>query len=270
VKSILSGLFRLFFRYSFFRKRFFGIHTRVFNSGRLFKGVYKTISLKNGIRFELDIGDWIQENLFFLGEYEPEELGFVAEQLKTGDVFIDVGANIGLYTLHAAGRVGDSGIVIAFEPVEKTFRLLENNVSLNNFSNIRVENLALSDKEKPIEIFTENTGTNSGMASSYLEFYSDSIRVDAVSLDGYLDRNPPERVDFIKMDIEGGEYPALLGMKKTLQRFSPMLLVEIDEKVLETTPYYKNDILSFLDDLGYEQHSYREREGKNYVFRRKR
>ncbi len=267
MRSILADIFRFLFRFSFFRKRFFGIHQKVFKPLDLFRGVNKRVRLKNGIYFELLIGDWVQENIFFLGEYEGAELQFVEKSLREGDVFIDIGANIGLYTLHASSWVGTGGKVIAFEPLPQNYQSLNNNISINNGENIVSENLAVADSKGEIEIFYNDMDANSGMASAYLTEYSGSEKIDAVSLDQYLLQHPVEKIDFIKMDIEGGEYKALLGMKSTLVDYSPILLIELNEEVLSKTSHSNVDILNFLIGLGYHKQAIGHLgEGKNFAF----
>ncbi len=270
MKSFLADIFRFIFRFSFFRNRFFGIHKQIFAPNNLFRGINKRIQLKNGIILDLNIGDWVQENLFFLGEYEDAELKFTEKSLNPGDVFLDIGANIGLYSLYAFKSVGNSGRVISFEPLKVNFNTLSHNVSINNARNIVLENIGISDREGEIEILYDEHEANLGMASSYLSDYSHSQKIATISIDQYMDRNPVEKVDFIKIDIEGGEYQALLGMKNTLIKHSPILLIEINEEVLSRTPHNEKDILMFLKDLGYEKQAIDDNPvRKNFAFIRR-
>lgn len=267
MRSLLADIFRILFRIAFFRKRFFGIHKKIFKPLNLFRGIKKRIRLKNGIFFDLLIGDWVQENIFFLGEYEAAELRYVEKSIKAGDVFIDIGANIGLYTLHASAWVGSGGKVIAFEPLPQNFNSLKNNVSLNKGENITLENLAVGEKNGKIEIYYNDIEANSGMASAYLSEYSGSDKMDVVSLDKYFHQHPVKKIDFIKIDIEGGEYKALLGMKSTLSNYSPTLLIELNEEVLSKTPHRDQDIIDLLNGLGYHKHPVgHSGEGKNFAF----
>lgn len=254
MRSKLADIFRLLFKISFFRNRFFGIHKRIFAANNLFRGINKRIQLKNGITLDLKIDDWVQENLFFLGEYEQAELRFAEKSLKPGDVFMDIGANIGLYTLCAFKAVGDSGRVISFEPLEENFKSLSKHVSINHGRNIVLEQMAISDRKEEIEIFYDDRELNLGMASSYLTSHTHSEKVAAISIDQYIDLNPMAKVDFIKIDIEGGEYKALLGMQNTLIRHSPILLIEINPEVLSGTEHDEQDMLRYLQDLGYQEH----------------
>jgi len=251
VRSFLADLFRLLFKISFFRKRYYGIHKRIFNPLHLFRGVVKRIHLNNTIWFDLHIDDWIQENLFFINEYEAGEMKLMKRFLKPGDVFIDIGANIGLHTLFASAIVSNRGMVFSFEPFSENYNLLQHNISLNNASNVVAERIAVSDLKQQIDIRYDTSHANSGMASAYLPGFSQYETVDSISLDEYLFYHQIERVNFIKIDIEGGEYPALSGMRETLKKFNPIILLEINKEILSFTPYAEKDIIDFLKSMGY-------------------
>jgi hypothetical protein len=113
LRELLAFSFRTLFRIKFIRPTYFGFYKRLFKPFRLFRGVRKKINYRQGIQLELDIDDWIQQNLYFLSEYEEKEIRFLEHYLKEGDVFIDLGANIGLYSLVASRLVGRKGKVYA-------------------------------------------------------------------------------------------------------------------------------------------------------------
>ena len=238
----------------------------------MFRGVKKRFYFKNAIWFDLDIEDWIQENLFFLGEYEAPELNLLQRFLKKGDVFIDIGANIGLYTLYASKIVGKDGNVFSFEPFTESFNLLKHNVSLNHHTNIVLEKLAISKTQEEVIIHYNVKEANKGMASSYIKDFTYSETVNATSLDLYLKNHSVNKVDFIKIDIEGGEYPALLGMQETLKKFGPGIFIEIKEDILSQTPYSKKSILDFFYKNGYiiynwgSEHEAITQTGDNFLF----
>lgn len=265
MRRFLAGMFWLLFKIPFFKKRFYWFHKRIFHRYRLFRGVWADMRLRGGIRMQIDLDDWIPQHLFFLGGYEQEELKLMDSILSNGSVFIDVGANIGLFSLHAARKAGEKGRVVSFEPLSKNFDALKRNISLNAFKNIIPEKLAISNMTEPIQISYDDKEGNSGMASSYLKDYTGSETVYSVTLDSYLKNHGVERVDFIKLDIEGGEYPALEGMEETIKRYRPAILIEINEEILSATPYSKKDILDFLTAQGYQQSEWSGAEG-NYLF----
>ena len=254
MRILLAKIFRLLFKVPFFQKRFFGIHKRIFSPLNLFKGVVQVIKFKKEIYLELHVDDWIQENIYFLGKYEEAELLFIQSSLQKGDVFIDIGTNIGLHSLFSSKLVGEKGIVVSFEPFSKNFTAFKKNILLNKSLNIIPENIAISNTEKSIEIFYNSEESNLGMASSYLTEHSDSETIKAVSLDSYLRDNPLQKINFIKIDIEGGEYNALLGMKNTLTTFYPTLLIEMLENNEVNQPNNNENITNYLEKIGYKKY----------------
>ncbi|HEY4800585.1 MAG TPA: FkbM family methyltransferase [Bacteroidia bacterium] len=220
----------------------------------MFKGVKKNFVFKNQIQFKLHLDDWIQQNLFFLDGYEDLELQFLEASLKEGSVFVDIGANIGLFSLVASQKIGKNGRVISFEPFKKNFDALKKNISLNNSENIKTEKLAVAQTKSQMPIFYDPKESNQGMASLYSAKNPYYEQIETISLDEYFKDHSVGEVDFIKLDIEGGEYPALLGMKETLLKYGPKLLIEIDDEILSNTPFTSQQILSYLSELGYNKY----------------
>ncbi len=253
MRSILAILFRFLFKISFLKPHFFGIHKRFFLPFNLFKGVVRTIKFKNDILLKLEISDWVQENLYFLDAYEDSELLFMKSILKDGSIFIDIGANIGLYSLIASKLVKENGNIYAFEPYPKNRKVFNENITLNNFKNITVESFAITDKESEITLFYNNENANLGMVSAYITDSDNALKVKTISLDSYVKKQQITKIDFIKLDIEGGEYTALLGMQNVLANFSPILMIEI----LDYVPFAKNTnqdkIVSFLAKFEYQK-----------------
>lgn len=255
MRIILAKIFRVLFKVPFFRKRYFGFHKRIFIPFKLFKGVTQQVKVKGGIYLSLQIDDWIQESIYFLGTYEKAELQLIKEIVKQGDVFIDLGANIGMHTLNASKLVGKNGRVICFEPFSKNFESLKKNMAINNSTNITSENLAVGETDSFIDLFYDDKEMNLGMvSSSRLTEYSHNEKVKVVSLDSYLRDSSIKKVDFIKIDIEGNEYAALLGMKETLTKFHPQLLIEILEEDESNSSKNESKIMEYLESLGYEKY----------------
>jgi FkbM family methyltransferase len=148
--------------------------------------------------------------------YEPFETSLVEQLVKEGDTVLDVGANIGYYTLILARLVGPSGKVIAFEPDPENFALLRKNIEINGYKNVVLVNAALSDQRGTLKLYfcEANRGDHRTYAS---EESRPSIEIEAMRFDGYTGGIPPQ-VDFIKMDIQGAEGKALQGMRELLKR----------------------------------------------------
>jgi FkbM family methyltransferase len=250
----IAIVFRTFFKISYFRQTFYGFHQHLFAPFNLFKGIRKRIIYRDSILLDLDIADWIQQNLYFLNEYEEKEIKFLEQYLKNGDVFIDIGANIGLFTLVASKIVGADGLVYAFEPMQNSFDSLSAHLQLNNSKNVIAEKLAVSNGKDFIELYIDANDKNSGMASSYINNYTLKECVLSTSIDDYLSQKGDVTITLIKIDIEGGEYLALKGMEQTLKKYKPALLIEINPEIIERTPFTQNDIAAFLNKLGYRKY----------------
>lgn len=208
------------------------------------------------MKMKLDLDEWIQQHIYFLGHFDPYGILFLKKNLKEGDVFIDAGANVGSYTLIAAKQTGKTGRVFAFEPAGEIYNRLCENVSLNKYDNIQTEKKALYDKNTTLDLFLANK-MNLGMSSIYHHDTESGIteRVEAIKLDDYIDDQNINRIDLIKIDIEGSEMHALKGMQKTLDKFKPEILIELKEETHTQSDLSVVDMIDFLTGSGYTQYS---------------
>jgi FkbM family methyltransferase len=250
---LAAFFFRCVFKIKPFKYCYFGFYKRLFKPLNLFNGIQKKVRCKQGIKLLLDLDDWIPQNVYFLEEYEEKEMRFIERILSDGDCFVDIGANIGLFSLAAAREVGSNGRVIAFEPFKKNFDRLAYHIGINSQHNIKAEKLAISNKVGQLSLYLDPAEQNNGMVTAYpVAHLAAEETVPATLLDSYLEGiRPINNLRLIKIDIEGGEFPALLGMKNTLLKYRPTLLVEIDDENYKTGPYSKNDLLLYLSELGY-------------------
>lgn len=164
------------------------------------------------IRFFLDPNDQVITPSMWAGKtWEPVETRWFVDSLRAGNTVIDVGANIGYYTVIAGKIVGEEGRVYAFEPDPTSFELLERNVRLNGLDNVVLENKAVSNENGELELFIapENKGDHriyqpEGEARQ-------PIAIEAVSLDSYFAERDTG-VDFVKVDTQGAEVAIIQGM----------------------------------------------------------
>jgi len=164
-------------------------------------------------------------------QYEPHLTRRLRALLGPGAVFVDIGANIGFFTLLAAARVGPKGRVHAFEARADNLALLRRSVEDNGFTNVEVHQCAVSDRAGSLAFFASGTWYSNGRIVGDDEPGSERLpRVPAVTLDEALAEAP--RVDVVKMDIEGAEARALAGMRRLLQRHRPVLLTEFSPDLL--------------------------------------
>jgi FkbM family methyltransferase len=155
--------------------------------------------------------------------YEPLETALFKRELKPGQVVLDIGANIGYYTLLAARLVGPKGKVYAFEPDPVNFQLLRKNVEANGYGNVILVNKAVSNKTKATRLYLNET--NKGDHRLYDSGDGRrSIAVEVVALDRFF-KQLDKKVHFIKMDIQGAEAAALEGMKGLIRANRALKLV---------------------------------------------
>jgi FkbM family methyltransferase len=229
----------------------------------LFSSIKEIKLFKKKIFFELNLDDWIQCQIYFLNKYEDYEINVVSEVLKEGDIFVDVGANFGLYSLWSSKIVGDNGKVFSFEPFETNLSSLKRNIELNSLSNIIVIDKAVTNKNSDIQLFFNERDQNLGMVSSFNFDNGISTNVKTISLDNFFSENKISSLKFIKIDIEGGEYLALLGMIETLKKYRPIVQIEIDDSILDFTPYNKDDIFCYFKNIKYEVFNPELKQNKN-------
>jgi len=177
-----------------------------------------------GHKMYLDSKDTLQ--LSFSGVHERFTTQFVMQEIKKGDVVLDIGANIGYYTLIFAKLVGDNGKVFAFEPEPNNFALLKKNVEINGYHNVVLIEKAVSNKNGKTRLYLakENLGDHRIYESEVI-IGRNSIEIDTVRLDDYF-KDYEEKIDFIKMDIQGAEPAAFEGMIRLLEKKHPKLLTE--------------------------------------------
>ena len=169
------------------------------------------IIINNQIMY-LDEKDSLQLN--FNGNFEPVETEIVKKEIKENDIILDIGANIGYYSLIFAQLTGKSGKVYSFEPDPTNFEILKKNILVNKHENVILENKAVSNKEGNLKLYlsTENNGMHRIYPSKWCK---ESIDINSIKIDNYFNKN--QKIDFIKLDIEGAEYDALLGMESIIQ-----------------------------------------------------
>jgi len=136
-------------------------------------------------------------------------------KILEGDVIVDAGAGIGNESVYFSRLAKDSGLVLAFEPHPSTFRCLKKTISLNGIKNIIPIDTALSSKDEELAISNEENHLANSVRSIN-EDNSSSTNIQAQTLDSILSKNKIDRVNFLKMNIEGMEYEALLGSKNLL------------------------------------------------------
>lgn len=182
--------------------------------------------------------------LWKLSLLEKNEIIFVKKIVKKNMNVIDIGSNIGLYTLLFSLLVGDKGKVYSFEPEPNNFRLLNKSLNINQIKNVILSNIAISDQKgsSNFNVSSINSGDNRLNSKS---FYHYDITVNKDKLDNVLLNSP--KIDFIKIDIQGGEFDAFQGMKNIIKLNKKLIiLAEFDIKIIK---HGNISLFKFIDFL---------------------
>ena len=196
-----------------------GFYYRIFCAMVRNRTVHASIE---GINYKLDLGEVIDVGIY-LNRYEPDVTAATERLCRPGFTVLDIGANIGSHTLRLARIAGESGKVYAFEPTDYAYQKLIHNISLNPFKNIIPIQIALSDKnllQQHIH-FRSSWPTKGGTPVQ-----KESV-VDFIKLDDWCKSEKLERVDLIKLDVDGNEYSVIMGAESLLNRQHPLIIMEV-------------------------------------------
>ena len=215
--------------------------------------------LQPGLKMRL-YGDSELCHLIYCRHFEANEREFLNRFLRPGDVFVDVGANIGLFTLIAAERTGLQGKVLAFEPTAKTFGRLVENVRLNKFTNVECLKLALSDSRGnlPLNQCSEGYDAWNSLAKPVSKGSLQPELVEAVDWDQFAqERDLIGSVTMMKIDVEGWENRVLAGGKQFFSRSdAPVLQVEFTDEAAEAAGASCRALYDCLQSYGYKMFLY--------------
>ncbi len=216
------------------------------------------VTVRSGARFRLDLDDPLQEQLFVYGEYSRHEIERLVRNLRPGDVFVDVGANIGLFSVEIGRHLGSGGRVVAIEPAPDSARIASENVAINELQDVvEVHEFALGEREDHLTLFAPaddplDVGRRSLLASDGSAVGTVAVRsLDGLVASGGLDLSD---VNAIKIDVEGYEMAALRGMEATIQGCRPrIVLVETVGANLERAGNEASEIDELMTSYGYRK-----------------
>lgn len=191
---------------------------------------------------------------FLLRDWCEPELRRLDSLLRPGAVFLDVGANIGLYTLRAATLVGDSGRVVAVEPSREALAALRVNLTLNPAlaPRVTVVEAALSDVDGAGRLYHVAAGHDPQSFSLLADGTAqESEPVTVETLDGLVERLGLARLDLVKLDVEGAEPLVLAGAARTLEQLRPSFIIEMNSAILSRAEVVGDAAWRRLDEAGY-------------------
>ena len=186
--------------------------------------------------------------------FEQDELDFLTRTLSKGDTFLDIGANIGLFSILASELVGKTGKVISFEPTPTTYKRLTENIRINKRENIDARQLAISDSSGDIDFHISDNGNDAfnSPAQDKNGRLTSRITVPASTLDIELSKIDKSKITFVKIDVEGWEKYVLRGANQFLTNFSPIVMVEFTDENVANAGYDIKEIHQQMIEYGFE------------------
>lgn len=205
--------------------------------------------------FWIDPGSNLGYKLLYKeGVHEPYMVKTLEKFLKPGDVFIDLAANEGYFTVIASHLVGETGKVIAIEPQQRLQNIITKNIQLNNCSNVNILPLAISNKVSTMELHLTSL-LNNGATSLYrpTKYPLPKEKVKTTTLSNVFETEEIKYCKLIKIDIEGGEYEAILGSIDDIFAKNKIeaIALELHPKILSQRGLSPNQIISNLENCGY-------------------
>jgi len=203
----------------------------------------------DGNKMFLDKKDFL--DLSLNGVYEKFETECVKKIIKKGDVVLDIGANIGYYTLIFAKLVGEKGKVFAFEPEPDNFAILKKNVQVNSYKNVVLVQKALSDEMGRAKLYLadENKGDHRIFDSGDERI---AIEIDVIRLDDYF-KDFDGIINFIKMDVQGTEHKVIKGMPLLLSKLTNLtIMAEFEPRLIKRSGEDPIEYLNLLLQFGFK------------------
>lgn len=197
------------------------IYTRIFSNPLLKRILNAAILItipkiitRHGVKLALNPSDPVISGSLFFGVYENQELNLIKKYAKNGFRFIDIGANIGLYSAIIASIIGEKGSIYSFEPEPKAFKFLQNTINLNNFKNIHAFQKAASDSEGEIFLYASenNGGDNRAYDLGKESIGFNKVTVKKIHTGNFLLSQGINSADLIKIDVQGYEFYVFQGL----------------------------------------------------------
>lgn len=205
--------------------------------------------------FFVDPISHLGDQLIREGEYEPAMMATLERHLPAGGTFVDVGANEGYFSVQGGRIVGPSGRTIAVEPQARLRAVLDENVRLNGLKNVSVWQAAVSDVEGPADLYLApdlNTGASGLTRPNRYPMPTQTIRTSTLA--HLLADAGVSRVDFMKMDIEGLEYEAVLGSKSLFREGCVRAIaLEFHPDLIRGRGHDPKELVNFLQECGYQE-----------------
>ncbi len=203
-------------------------------------GMKKTVIMQwvNGLKLRIYPGNEVFRALFVRGIYEPNVVTVINSLLPKNGVLIDIGSNMGYCSLLASDIVGEEGKVFAIEPSERDFLRLLDNININKLRQINSYRLAILDYtgEANISIASEERSALNTIGAEFSYKGIEKIRTEKVpctTVDAFVKEEALDKIDVIKMDVEGSELKVLKGAHDSIEKYRPALILGLNENALK-------------------------------------
>lgn len=221
---------------------------------------WRVILMPGGYKLKLNIAYRMAALVYWRGAHEWAPIYIVKKYFKKGANFYDVGANMGEFSVLASTITAGKGQVVSFEPMNEMFALLKENIQMNQLEGVcTVYNSALSDKNGSATLYAAHEDEATGAQEDGLHtLFGTNARCELLHeialnrLDDLMEQDKLPAPDFMKIDVEGAELFVLKGAENTLRKYKPALLLEFNKETSEAAGYTQEDLLNFLQPLGYE------------------
>jgi len=221
------------------------------------RGDSRRIAKRNALIWSLDIDEGIDIAIYLLGAFERSTLRAYSGLLSPGNVVFDIGANCGAHTLPFAQLVGPFGRVLAFEPTNYALQRLQTNLQNNPalLDTVALHQIALTDSQNAsprTELYAGwPLNSDEGLHPTHGGRLHDTIGAKFMTLDEFVFQSKIEKLDFIKLDVDGNEPEIISGGVNTLKMFHPSILMEWCPSLFLDPIYDAREIQTTLSDLGY-------------------
>lgn len=219
-------------------------------------------NLGNGLKITVNLCEMGSGDLYFGIPFEPEEVALLRRLIRPGDVVVDVGANIGFYSLLFSRLVGEGGRVHAFEPSRDNWDLLLKNIRLNSLTNVISNRAALSDRAGKSTLYVNKESGLNSLGKTHRGEVSHVEEVPCTTLDDYLASEKISKVNLLKIDVEGYDGHVLRGARELLDREKDLAICcELAELNFAPLGFSVDDVIRWMAERGFDAWEIRRSDG---------